>query len=173
MPFHGTIWYRRKKYYKIHKCKQKIEDREVLMFIYVSYLKEIKQHMRVWPKYTFISIWSQYLLIQIRKWIYVTTFKTTFFTKMNRGGMVRLRGKSILSYFRKRKHHYTYKNRILCSFLFIRNGKPHQSTQSNNTSIWLFRTHLDDIKLHKIKFINVNLFLPNDNLSFPRTHELI
>ena len=79
MPFHGTIWYRRKKYYKIHKCKQKIEDREVLMFIYVSYLKEIKQHMRVWPKYTFISIWSQYLLIQIRKWIYVTTFKTTFF----------------------------------------------------------------------------------------------
>ena len=30
------------KYYKVHNCKQKIEDREILMFIYEAYLKESK-----------------------------------------------------------------------------------------------------------------------------------
>ena len=72
-------------YYIVHNSKQKIDDRKILMFIYESYLKESKKHARVLWKDTFISIWSQYLLIQIRKWIYVTTFKTTPLTEMNNG----------------------------------------------------------------------------------------
>ena len=80
-----TIWYKRMIYYIVHNSKQKIDDRKILMFIYESYLKESKKHARVLWKDTFISIWSQYLLIQIRKWIYVTTFKTTPLTEMNNG----------------------------------------------------------------------------------------
>ena len=50
-------------YYIVHNSKQKIDDQSILMFIYESYLKESKKHARVLWKDTFISIWSQYLLI--------------------------------------------------------------------------------------------------------------
>ena len=72
--------------------------------------KKAKQHARFLWKYTFISIWSQYLLIQIRKWIYVITFKTiTTYWNEQRGQIVRLKDLKVTIFSRRGKPLHIWK----------------------------------------------------------------